>query len=181
MRPVMVFIRKVFGDSPLVGAEIGVAAGDHAQEILEGLNIKKLYLIDIWEPYLQNGEKVDSLAHYHKTVIDRFSHCENVEILKKHSAVATLIVPDNLDFVYIDASHDYENIKKDIACWYLKVRIGGILAGHDYFGEWSGIVKAVDEFVNTFNYELHKVANESIDYTKYHNAVNASDWWITKK
>lgn len=49
------------------------------------------------------------------------------------------------DFVFIDASHEYEDIKLDIDLWFPKVKKGGILSGHDY--GWLGVKQAVDEFV----------------------------------
>jgi hypothetical protein len=56
-----------------------------------------------------------------------------------------------MDFVYIDARHDYESVKEDLHAWFDKVRPGGILAGHDYAdgilvqGDF-GVKTAVDEF-----------------------------------
>lgn len=40
---------------------------------------------------------------------------------------------ESLDFVFIDGSHEYEDIKNDIIFWLPKVKRGGILAGHDYY------------------------------------------------
>lgn len=40
---------------------------------------------------------------------------------------------ESIDFVFIDGSHEYEDIKNDIISWLPKVKKGGILAGHDYY------------------------------------------------
>ena len=50
----------------------------------------------------------------------------------------------SLDFVFIDASHDYQSVKDDIEAWMPKVKEGGVLSGHDY-PDWDGVKKAVDE------------------------------------
>lgn len=68
------------------------------------------------------------------------------------SLEATAKIPDySLDFVYIDARHDYESVMEDLNAWQSKVRPGGVLAGHDYIdGHFSagvfGVKRAVDEF-----------------------------------
>lgn len=51
----------------------------------------------------------------------------------------------SLDFVYIDAAHDYESVKRDIDAWLPKVKDGGILAGDDYNPSWKGVIDAVNE------------------------------------
>jgi hypothetical protein len=38
----------------------------------------------------------------------------------------------SLDFVYIDANHDFVNFTNDLHYWKKKVRLGGIVSGHDY-------------------------------------------------
>jgi predicted O-methyltransferase YrrM len=53
----------------------------------------------------------------------------------------------SLDFVFIDGSHEYEDVKEDIYHWYPKVKKGGIIAGHDYT-TYAGVKEAVDEFFN---------------------------------
>jgi predicted O-methyltransferase YrrM len=45
--------------------------------------------------------------------------------------------------VLIDAAHEYDAVKNDIAAWWPRVAKGGTLAGDDY--DWPGVRRAVDE------------------------------------
>lgn len=38
----------------------------------------------------------------------------------------------SLDFVYIDGNHQFQYVAWDIAEWSKKVKVGGIISGHDY-------------------------------------------------
>ena len=73
----------------------------------------------------------------------------------------------SVDFVFIDADHRYESVKKDIVAWIPKIRPGGIIAGHDYdFEDYDekyinedghgdrhhGVIKAVNEILGIPNY-----------------------------
>ena len=35
--------------------------------------------------------------------------------------------------------------KADISAWLPKIKVGGVIAGHDYIGEWPGVKQAVNE------------------------------------
>jgi SAM-dependent methyltransferase len=63
-------------------------------------------------------------------------------------AAKTVITDDGkFDLVFIDAAHDYDNVKLDIQSWLPLVRPGGIIAGHDYQLAWPGVVEAVNELL----------------------------------
>jgi hypothetical protein len=52
------------------------------------------------------------------------------------------------DLVFIDADHAYESVVDDIRCWRRLVRRGGVLCGHDYYGDGArhpGVKRAVDK------------------------------------
>lgn len=52
----------------------------------------------------------------------------------------------SLDVIMIDASHDYDNVKRDIQAWLPKLKEGGVFAGDDY--DWPGVSKAVNELIH---------------------------------
>lgn len=50
------------------------------------------------------------------------------------------------DCVFLDASHYYEDIKRDLELWHPLVKKGGVIGGHDYGGQRACQVReAVDE------------------------------------
>jgi predicted O-methyltransferase YrrM len=59
-------------------------------------------------------------------------------------AAAARFADRSLDFVFIDAAHDYENVLADIETWRPKVAPHGVLAGHDYLRVWPGVIEAVE-------------------------------------
>lgn len=53
-----------------------------------------------------------------------------------------------LDFVYLDGNHRGDYVRQDISLWWPKIKPGGILAGHDFNGEWEHQVRpAVEAFL----------------------------------
>ena len=53
-------------------------------------------------------------------------------------------IPDgHLDFVFIDADHTYEGVKRDIELWEPKVQENGLIMGHDL--NWGSVARAVGE------------------------------------
>jgi hypothetical protein len=52
----------------------------------------------------------------------------------------------SLEWVHLDARHDYASVKADIEAWLPKVKAGGWLSGDDYDEQkWPEVVRAVSE------------------------------------
>ncbi len=91
---------------------------------------QELFGEDIYETFLKNIEPVkDKITPIKCLSWEGAQHYED----------------NSLDFVFLDAAHDYESVKKDINAYFPKIKQGGVIAGHDY--EWCETVRqAVDEF-----------------------------------
>jgi len=147
-------------------AEIGVAEGGFSFTLLSTWK-GRLHMIDCWE-HLTEGYKdgcnvpTDSQEWRYQQVLQHAAkYGDRAIVYRMFSAdAADLFVPDQLDFVYIDANHAYPFIVADLAAWWPKLKKGGIFAGHDYLdgehgGSDYGVKQAVTEFAAAHNLEVH--------------------------
>ena len=49
------------------------------------------------------------------------------------------------DMCFIDGSHEYEDVKRDIAKWLPYLEKGGLMCGHDFAEAYEGVRRAVCE------------------------------------
>lgn len=155
-------------------AEVGVFKGINAKKFLDEMNIEHAWLVDCWghfenEPQTIANHKIDENPTFwdktYEQVQEVFKNYPNVSLVKAWSQEAAGLVPDDLDFVYIDADHTYDATVQDIKLWLPKLKIGGWLMGDDYM--WEGTHKAVNDFVEKYNYILHSGSKNT-------------QWWFIK-
>lgn len=154
--------------------EVGVFKGINAKKFLDEMNIEHAWLVDCWghfedEPQTIENHGIDNDPMFwertYQGVVDTFQNYSNVTVIKAWSEEAASQVPNDLDFVYIDADHTYEATLKDINIWLPKIKLGGWLMGDDFM--WEGTHKAVNEFVQECNYILHSGSRNT-------------QWWFVK-
>lgn len=137
-----------------VGAEIGVERGKYSQEIL--YTADKLFCVDLWKNYPGYREHVSDTEYE-----EIFQDCKrrlagrDVTFIRLDSVIAAEKFTDgSLDFLYLDAAHDYDSVLADIKAWYPKVRPGGIIAGHDWVKKKDfGVIKAITDFAKSIGVE----------------------------
>jgi hypothetical protein len=139
---------------PKSGAEVGVLNCDFSINLLKMLPSCKIYLIDPWaysadRTIQQAANYSDDVQEARYNLVCALTKPYNAEIIRKTSKDALTDVPDNsLDFVYIDADHEYPSVKFDIQQWHKKVKKGGIVSGHDFCMYHPGVLQAVLEQIS---------------------------------
>ena len=114
------------------GAEIGVESGVFSEVLFKKNPDLELYGIDPWIPYEGNTWRPEKFKKDHEKAIKRLKPYNSILIKKPSIDAVKDFDDDSLDFVYIDANHSFQHAVNDICEWTRKVRIGGIVSGHDY-------------------------------------------------
>jgi predicted O-methyltransferase YrrM len=73
---------------------------------------------------------------------------------------------NSVDFVFIDADHTYESVKKDIVSWLPKVKPSGIISGHDYLCG-HGVADAVKEILGSAYTVWNEGASNHSDFSSF--------------
>lgn len=137
------------GRGYLVGAEIGVKEGRFIRFMLENNPDLSMYAVDPWEK--QPGKSEDyqewDWSDIYTAYKERMNPFPNrVTEIMAYSKQAAEAIPDlSLDFVFIDAQHDFLSVREDIHLWEPKIKTGGLFCGHDYTDKFPGVKAAVLE------------------------------------
>jgi len=159
----------------LVGAEIGVAGGEHTLSLLNTLSIKKLYLIDpydMYETYTEgkqhygaDGSRLNMFREIAEEKLSEYS--DRIEWVREMSSDAASRITEELDFVYIDGNHAEDFVRQDINKFLPKLSSRGVIGGHDFYNgfqrEHDGVVNAVLSSVGLKDYQMR---------------VETPDWWV---
>ena len=131
--------------------EIGSLEGNSALFIVNNFKVAKVTCVDIWED--KNFREVqEKNFNNFKTNMNEFSNL--VEIFKGTSDNFFLNQEEKFDVIYIDGSHEADQVYKDIKNSWNILNINGILICDDYF--YGNIYKnpgnvpsiAINKFVN---------------------------------
>jgi|26BtaG_2_1085354.scaffolds.fasta_scaffold03081_2 predicted O-methyltransferase YrrM len=130
--------------------EIGVGSGSNAMEMLQAMPRALFWFVDSYNienpTFQENGRKYSEeeregfIANIKEKLNDG-----RATLIIEDSAIASLRFPDKyFDYIYIDAEHDYDSVRRDIRSWYPKLKVGGLIGGHDV--GVGGVRHAITEF-----------------------------------
>jgi len=141
------------------GAELGVQKGSFANKILSKWEQCNYYLlVDVWAPLenyedIANVKKDDQDANM-KTALDVTEKIfgDKVQFCRNFTSECVKTIPDeSLDFIYVDARHDFLGVYTDLKEWWPKLKRGGIFAGHDYVTQDDGPSRSGQDWTMNFD------------------------------
>ena len=148
-----------------IGCELGIWRGDHADDLLRNAKPRELHLVDNWS-WPKNLDAACETARIRARFAAGIA-AGQVFVHTMSFAEYLASVPDrSLDWVYVDGAHSYENVARDLWQAWSRIRVGGILSGHDFAirpGQWgTGVCRAVIELIQNRAGTLLALSNETL-------------------
>jgi hypothetical protein len=131
--------------------EVGTAYGGNAEHLLIATKIKKLICVDPYQYYpampgFTCQQEYDTLYQFALKRLRIEDPLKTIDtyILRASSKEAYRML-ESADLIFLDGSHEYEDVKWECENYSKLVNPGGVLSGHDY-NIFEGVNQAVDEF-----------------------------------
>ncbi|HEY0087373.1 MAG TPA: class I SAM-dependent methyltransferase [Candidatus Lokiarchaeia archaeon] len=137
------YIQKFYDTKKLSIIEIGSWKGESARIFADYFKI--VYCVDPWD--VENAPipmKPD--VKIAESMIDKLvKEKKNIIKIKGTSAEVVKNINKFFDVVYIDALHEYDDVKADVMAW--KDKSIKFIGGHDYRVNTNGVILAVNEIL----------------------------------
>jgi hypothetical protein len=139
----------------LIGVEVGVDVGAHAEALLTYCPVRLLHLVDPWENLERRGYCDGRLSRFRgRYDMHRGPSIGWSEVFAKDGA--------QFDFAYIDQIHEGPSVAADLAAWWPLLKPGGVLGYRNYTRSGTPLDKSVDAFVSQRSIKAHVESGEII-------------------
>lgn len=137
----------------LIGIELGVAGGWYSKRLMDSGLFTQLYGVDLYGDHHDTKEYIKAL---HNVGMGK-----PYWLLRMSFEEALEAFPDDhFDFVYIDGyAHTGEERGKTMFDWLKKVKVGGMIAGHDYHPKWPLVQICVDALAEELGQSVLRTAD----------------------
>lgn len=150
------------------GAEIGVQQGVYSEMLCRAIPGLALLCVDPWWAYM-NGSRTKAHAStaeaYYQETRRRLAPYAST-IWRMTSMEAVIRVPaGSLDFVVLDADHEFDPTMLDLIHWSQRVRPGGLVIAHDYEVAYRvGVIEAVNAYTRAHGIRDWYVTRDRVPY-----------------
>ncbi|NLX55062.1 MAG: class I SAM-dependent methyltransferase [Planctomycetaceae bacterium] len=150
--------------------EVGSWVGESALSLHAGLGPAggTIWCVDTWEgtPTDTTGEW--AAAYGYENLFQVFKDNigdlldRDIKVMRgKSVACARSMQPQDVDILFLDAGHTYEELTSDLEAWLPHVAADGILCGHDFCDSFPGVMRAVTELCALAGVQV-RIVNDTI-------------------
>ncbi len=136
-------------DVPGAIIEFGCWEGRSFVQIAEAAGQRETHAVDHWEGNVGDKHTTEAVAvrDVYGTFLDNTAHLDNVTIHRMSTERFMRYWDEPIAFIHLDADHNYQPVKDQIA-WALSfLSPDGVICGDDYSHRWKGVIQAVDELL----------------------------------
>lgn len=155
------------------GAWLGKSSSYLADIIARKRPDISLYIVDSWlgsSAEITTAHKLATETDIYNIFLDNMKGRSFTPVRKLSLEAAHDFKDSSLDVVFIDMSHEYQDVKDDLAAWFPKVKTNGYIAGHDW--SWPGVSQAVAE---QFAHNRHNLFSLPGDCWVYHKQGDSNE------
>ena len=136
-------------------------------EIINSGKTISVHYVDHWggsnEPEHKTDPDLERVFGLFMDSIERLHGLDCIVHRGRTVDVAADFEDGSVDFIWVDAGHEYDEVLADIKAWWPKLKVGGVMGGDDY--PMDSVKSAVKDF-----FPQHEVGSES-----------GWQWWRVKK
>ena len=148
-----------------IGAELGIWDAEFSRVISQIIKPQLFYLVDTWIDMDLEEKLTDNF-------IKRSKNPNYIKRKQTSESFLNSLNDETLDWVFIDAAHDYNSVVTDLILSKDKVKDNGYIMGHDFINydyenhfEY-GVKQAVYDFLHNYDYEMIYL---TLDYNGYYS------------
>jgi cephalosporin hydroxylase len=162
-------------DDPMTLVEVGTFVGNNAlrmSDLLDEIGVPHtIYCVDTFKGTdidVTGKMAADSGGSFFDTFKENTAHKgDKIIPIRADSLLGASQVPSEVDYIFIDADHDFEAVAADIATWWPKLKPGGFCVGHDYNDGFPGVKAAwEDVIVQRWQIPLDSTGDTSICWVR---------------
>ncbi len=156
-------------------------------------NNARVFCVDTWKG--TPGTPLEGIAS-NKDILTEFRNNLNVDglldfvvpIQCDSSLIAPMFADRTFDVIFIDGSHRYSQVKSDIVNLMPKVKLGGLLCGHDAEYKYSECTEEKRKLLETYKEEDYSpllrchpgvIVALSEVFNDRHSIVSTRIWYVT--
>jgi predicted O-methyltransferase YrrM len=162
-----------------IAVEVGVGWGGFSEFLLASCSSLTLYSVDPWTdecPEFRLGSK-----EYTASRLAKYGDRSQIVVMTSSDAAFT-IEDDTVDFIYIDGDHSGAAVAADLEAWWPKLKVDGIIAGHDYQANRPDLVGSVDAFAKVHSNTVQVTTEPTFveNQKEAGEEAGSPSWWFEK-